>query len=237
MENENLKNSVDILIFGAHPDDIEFGMGGTLLLLAQKYKVVNIVLSRGEMGTHGTPVEREKEMKEAARFAGVQIEILDFMDCEIYDNHESRLKIAKIIRKYKPKIVFAPYHTNIYGHKDGTAHSDHKTTGMIVREALRLAKFKNLKMGYAEHDVQKIIYYMIPRYTKPTFIVDISDVFEKWVELAKKHKSQMMLRDNKIIEILTLARQSTGLQIGARYGESFIIDEPLKINPEKIFEI
>jgi N-acetylglucosamine malate deacetylase 1 len=227
----------DILIFGAHPDDIEFGMGGTVLTLAKEYKVVNVVLSRGEMGTHGTPEIREKEMKEAAKYAKVGLEILDFKDCEIYDNHESRLKIAEVIRKYKPKLVFAPYHTNIYAHKDGAAHSDHKTTGMIVREALRLAKFKKLKMEFSEHNVQSIVYYMTPKFVKPTFINDITPVFDRWIELIKKHKTQMALRDSKIIDILTVTRKYNGVQIGAEYAEAFIVDEPLKMNLNYLFEM
>lgn len=220
-----------VLAFGAHPDDLEFGMGGTLLKLVDKgFKVVMVVLTKGEAGTHGTPEIREKECKKAAEFIGAEIEILDFKDCHIEDNVESRHKIADVIRKYKPDLVFAPYHTNKHGHKDGVAHPDHTATGNIVRHALRFAKFKGLKMNHEHHFVPHVIYYMIPRYEQPTLVNDISEYFEKWIELAKLHESQ--LGGVVTSDRLSQYRKHYGSMIKAEHGEGFIVDEPINFSPD-----
>ncbi len=88
-----------ILVFGAHPDDVEFGMGGSILAFVDQGAAVSIcVLTRGESGTYGTPAVREAEMRRAAATAGAEIEILDFQDCRVADDYESRLRLARVIR-------------------------------------------------------------------------------------------------------------------------------------------
>ncbi|MFH1978556.1 MAG: PIG-L family deacetylase [Candidatus Aenigmatarchaeota archaeon] len=216
-----------VLIFGAHPDDVEFAMGGTLLkLVDQGFKVSLAVLTKGEAGTKGSPEIREKEVEEAAKFAGASFEFLGFKDCQIEDNYKSREKIASVIRKHKPDIVFAPYYENNAGHHDGVAHSDHFTTGNIVKHALRLAKFKNIKLDHDHHFVPHVIYYMIPRHLEPNLVCDVTDYFEKWKELANCHKSQT----EGVVDRLSFYRQSVGSLIGSKYGESFIVDRPLELN-------
>jgi N-acetylglucosamine malate deacetylase 1 len=227
----------DILIFGAHPDDIEFGMGGTLLKLRKKHAVALVVFSRGEMGTYGTPEIREQEMKNAAKFARCELEILDYGDTKIMNDDTTRMHIAKIIRKYAPKTIFVPYHTNPYSHRDGVAHFDHSTTGKIITEAARLAKFKTIKMDYEAHLVQNIIYYMVPKYVRPSFVVDISDVYDDWLMLIQCHKSQMDIRDGKIKEVLTTYRRIAGIHIGTQYAESFLMEEPIKLDVDSLIRV
>jgi N-acetylglucosamine malate deacetylase 1 len=237
--NKNKRNlfyimEVDILIFSAHPDDCEFGMGGTLLKLAKQYSVANIVLTKGQAGTYGTPDEREKEVYEAGKFAGYHVEVLDYEDNNIEYSVKIAKEMASIIRKYKPKLIFVPYHTNNYQHTDGTAHPDHTELGKIIKAAARFAKFKNAKLEGCEHCAKKIIYYMIPKYHKPTFVVDVSDVIEELVPFWKCHKSQTQLRNGEIIEYLTDNRKFTGQWNGLVYAEAFIVEEPLKLDINKI---
>jgi N-acetylglucosamine malate deacetylase 1 len=224
----------DIMLIGAHPDDIEFGMGATAVKLCKEKSVVMVVLTRGEMGTNGTADEREKETKDAAAFLGAELEILDFKDCHIHDDGPSRLKIANIIRKYKPKIVFAPYFEHKTNHKDGVSHPDHEATGLIVRSALRFAKFKKIELDYEAHMVDNILYYMIPRFKKPTFISDVSQYMDDWDVLARKHQSQMK---SVSLDRLKNWRRYYGDFIKADFGEAFIVEEPLKLDIEYLFRM
>ena len=133
----------DILVFGAHPDDAEFGMGASLVKFVRSGASVAVcVLTRGEAGTFGTGEQREREMRAAAEKLGGEIEILSFQDCRIFDTYEARVRLAEVVRKFRPKIVFAPYHTNPSYHKDGGAHPDHTATGTVVRSALRYAPLR-----------------------------------------------------------------------------------------------
>jgi len=217
-----------ILAVGAHPDDLEFGMGGTLIkLIEEDHTAVGLVLTKGEMGTRGNQNERENEVRNAAKIVGYVLELLNLGDTKIKDDNETRLLIADIIRKHKPDIIFAPYHTNIYSHKDGAAHFDHTTTGQLVRNALRLAKFTKIETEHEAHNVTNLIYYMCPKGKVPTFVCDISKHENKMLEAVKVHKSQLT---EEILDRLIIMRRYYGLMIGVKYGEPFIIDDPLKFD-------
>jgi len=224
----------DIMFIGAHPDDIEFVMGGTALKLAKKYSTVMVVLTKGEMGTRGSPLEREKEVKDAASFIGAELELLDFKDCHIHDDGPSRLKIANVIRKHKPKIVFCPYFEHKTFHRDGISHPDHSATGTLVKYALRFAKFKKITLDYEPHNAQRLVYYMVPRTKMPTFVSDVSQVIEDWKNLAKKHKSQAT---DKLLDRLLHYRKTAGAFIGVEYGETFLVEEPLEMDSEYLFRM
>jgi bacillithiol biosynthesis deacetylase BshB1 len=219
----------DILVFGAHPDDAEFGMGASMVKFVRSGRSVAVcVLSRGEAGTFGTPEQREREMRSAATRLGGEIEILDFQDCRIFDSFDSRVALARVIRKHRPKIVFAPYHTNPASHNDGGAHPDHTTTGLIVRSAARYARFSGLKeVGGEPWNARHLIYYMVPRVMKPSLVNDVSSHMEEWEHIARCHESQMNLRDGKVLENLRKYRQSYGASLGVAYAEGFITDEPI----------
>jgi N-acetylglucosamine malate deacetylase 1 len=214
-----------ILVLGAHPDDMEFAMAGTMLKLVDEgHSVTGVVLTKGEMGTRGTPELRKEEMRNAAAIVGYTLEMLDFKDTKIVDNPESREIIANIIRKHTPEIVFAPYHTNTASHRDGLAHPDHTTTGNLVRNALRIAKFQKVELEHPSHLVRHLIYYMIPRNKAPTFVNDVSKYVEKMKEAMKAHQSQI----TEVEDRLMLFRKMYGSIIGVEYGEGFIVEDPMK---------
>ena len=102
-----MDKKLDILAFGAHPDDIELGCGGTIIKEIDSGKSVGIIdLTRGELGTRGTPELRDKESASAAEVMGVKIrENLGFKDGFFQNDEEHQIEVIKIIRKYKPKIV------------------------------------------------------------------------------------------------------------------------------------
>lgn len=219
---------VDILIFGAHPDDAEFGMGGSIIkFLHQKKTVAFCVLTQGENSTLGKPQERVLEMQRAAAKLKVPLEILDLMDCRIFDNYDNRVILAKIIRKYKPRIVFAPYHTNHSSHKDGASHPDHTATGVLVRNAARYARFGGIRDLQDEPwCTDHLLYYILPRHIRPTLMIDVTEYMPKWEELLRIYASQIKLKNNGMISYLQQIRQWYGFLSGVSYAEGFLIEEP-----------
>ena len=224
-----LELMADILVFGAHPDDAEFGMGASMVKFVKGgAKVTVCVLTRGEAGTFGTPEEREREMRDAAAALGGAIEILDFRDCHVLDSFESRAALAAVIRRHKPRIVFAPYHTNPSSHNDGAAHPDHTETGKIARSAARYARFSGLKEVPGEPwNAYHLIYYMVPKTIKPNLVNDVSCCMDEWESIARLHASQTNLRGGKVLESLRAYRQSYGSMIGVQYAEAFYVEEPI----------
>jgi bacillithiol biosynthesis deacetylase BshB1 len=222
----------DILVFGAHPDDAEFGMGASMVKFVRSGASVTVcVLTRGEAGTFGTPEQREGEMRNAAARMGGELEVLDFQDCRIFDSFESRVALAAVIRRHRPRILFAPYPANPASHNDGAAHPDHLATGLIVKSAARYARFSGLKEVAGEPwNVEHLIYYMVPRSSRPTLVNDVSDYMEEWEAVARCHESQMRLRDGKLLENLRKFRQIYGLMAGVAFGEAFLIEEPISFD-------
>jgi bacillithiol biosynthesis deacetylase BshB1 len=222
----------DVLVFGAHPDDAEFGMGASMVKLVRNgVSVAVCVLTRGEAGTFGTPEQREKEMRSAAARLGGSLDILDFQDCRIFDSFESRVALAAVIRRHRPRVVFAPYHTNPASHNDGGAHPDHVATGLIVRSAARYARFAGLKEVAGEPwNAQHLFYYMVPKTMKPSILNDVSAYMEEWESIAACHESQMSLRKGKVLEMLRRYRQVNGSASGVAYAEAFISDDPVLVD-------
>ena len=222
---------MDFLAFGAHPDDIEFGMGASVLkFIDQHYTGAFCVLSRGGSGSYGTPREREKEMIRAAEHLGVPIEILDFEDCRIFDTWENRLTLAGIIRKYRPHVVFAPYHSIVASPDDGRAHPDHLATGVLVTHAVRFARFSRMPLEGEPWKVKQALYYILPAFQKPSFILDVSDYMEDWERLCSVHMSQMKLKDGEVISFLKRIRSYYGLMMNTDFGEGFISDAPVPLD-------
>ncbi len=230
-------DSCSALFFSAHPDDAEFAAGGTFLKMAKHCSVVNAILTKGEAGTFGSPEQREKEAMSAAEFAGARVEFLGFRDNHVENTVENAKKLASVIRKHKPQVIFAPYHNNVYSHRDGMAHPDHVSLGKMVRAAARFAKFRNAELGGESHMAESIVYYMVPKYVKPSFVVDVSDAVEEMKALWKRHGSQMQLREGRIEESLLGFRRAVGNANSLDYAEAFIVEEPLKLNSEDILGI
>lgn len=226
----------DVLVFGAHPDDAEFGMGATICRLIREGKSVAIcVLTRGEAGTYGTAKVREKEMRAAAKEVGAEIEILDLKDCEVFDTYENRVKLAQVIRKHKPKIVFAPYHTQTGGHKDGRAHPDHAATGKLAKSAARYAKFKGMDMPGDAWLAKRLYYYILPQELKPSFIVDVSEDMDAWARFVKCHESQHQIFEGQVLEFLKDMRRQGGMFNGFEYAEAFYSDDPIPLDIDELF--
>jgi len=145
---------VDVMAFGAHPDDIELGCGGTLLKLTDAgYSVVLVDMVRGELGTRGTVETRQAEAAAATRIIGAAArENLELEDGDIHISKESKRKVVKVVRKYRPREVFIPYV------KD--RHPDHYHAGELAYEGIFLAGLTRYETGQEIYRPPRVIYYM-----------------------------------------------------------------------------
>jgi LmbE family N-acetylglucosaminyl deacetylase len=127
-----------IMCVGAHPDDVEMGMGGTVALLVdQGYDVLILDLTNGEPTPYGSPEIRKKESEEAAKVLGVKRITLDLPNRYLEDTIENRKKIAAIIRDFRPKYIFAPYFED--------AHPDHIAASKLVDASRFYAKLTKIR--------------------------------------------------------------------------------------------
>lgn len=205
---------LDVLAIAAHRDDIEQTCGGTLLKMAECGRRTGILdLTRGEMGTRGSAEEREQEAKEAAKILRVGWrDALDIADGRVENTWENRLKVARVIRKTRPRVVILPYWKG--------RHPDHYTASRLGYEACFLAGLGKLDIDRAlstqqsafsqvasavasvvVHEKQtgsdpsphrpfKIIYATLYYDVRPTFVVDISEQFEARFESLMAYESQ-----------------------------------------------
>lgn len=217
-----------MLIFGAHPDDIEFGCGGVVVREARAGRKVHLIVgSRGEAGTHGTPALRTAEARTAAALMGATIEFIDLGgDAHFAPSVENRVMLAEIIRRRRPSVVLAPTLVE-------NQHPDHAVLGRLVRDAARLARFGGLKelRRWPAHAVDQVIYYAVSveaelRDQAPVFI-DVSDeaVATTWAAAMRAHVSQAQTRSYAELQ---LARATVnGQRAGVRLAIPVFPNDPL----------
>ncbi|HLG35939.1 MAG TPA: bacillithiol biosynthesis deacetylase BshB1 [Bacteroidia bacterium] len=221
---------LDILAFAAHPDDVELSCSGTLLLHKSLGKKIGIVdLTRGEMGTRGTPETRKKEADAASKILQLDArENLGFEDCFFINDKEHRMKVVSVIRKYQPNIVLA--------NAIADRHPDHARAAQLISESCFIAGLKKTETILDGNQqslwkVKALYHYMQDRYIKPDFVVDVSEWFEKKMESVLAYKSQFYNPDSKetdtpissknFLEFLRSRAAEMGRNIGVQYAEGF----------------
>ena len=222
---------VSVLAIVAHPDDAEMACGGLLLLEAKRGQRIGIIdLTQGEAGTRGSASIRKKEAEAAAKILGLSCrEQLDLPDGFIEDSPTYRLKVIRMIRKYRPQVVV----TNAL--KD--RHPDHGAAAKLVTRAAFLAglpKIETEDNGIAQnaHRPDALYYCIQGYYQKPHFIVDISSVWKQKMNALAAYSSQLYQpnQPEPQTHISTLAFQkflhararTLGFKIGVEYGEGFL---------------
>lgn len=218
---------LDVLVFAPHPDDAELGAGGAIAKAVEQGLTVGIIdLTAGEMGTLGTKIIRIKEAEESAKFLGVKLrENLGLPDGYIgLDiSQEDIFAVAKKIREYQPKIVLAPFWDD--------RHPDHVASSRIITKAAHYAKLKKFKFEFPEHKIKQLVYYELNSQFTPSYIMDISNVFEKKKKAIMFHKSQFKKFSKEYLPFPVEERcLYYGSQIGVSHGEAFMIQGPVKIN-------
>lgn len=225
---------LDILAFGAHADDVEIGMGGSIAKYAENGKKIGICdITKAELSSNGTVEIRQMEAKEAAEILDVDIrETLDLPDRGLFLNQEYIRKAVRVIRKYQPALVFAPYY------KD--RHPDHGGCARLVEEAVFSAGIKNYdrEEGLPAHKVKNLFFYMINGFHEPDFVIDISSYMDKKIASLQAYKSQFTKTPesfntplvNGYVDMIQARERLFGNQVGVTYAEGFKRKVPLMIN-------
>ena len=224
---------VDVMAFGPHPDDVEVGCGGTLIKLSDAgLSIVIVDMVRGEMGTRGTVETRRREAEAAAKIVGaVARENLALEDGHIHVNKEAKQRVVEVIRRYRPRMLLIPYH------KD--RHPDHYHASELAYEGAFLAGLVRYETGQESHRPGKVAYYMRWHEFEPTFIVDITDQFERKLEAIYAFATQFKPDDTNYEQTRLTRPQHHqmlvhrmgyyGSLIGKAYGEGFLIQGKMEV--------
>ena len=235
-----MSKTYDVVVIAPHPDDAEMGMGGTMIKLVQAgYSVLSICLTQGEMGTYGNIEVRKKEFEDASAVIGCDCLMLDFPDTGIENDRESRIRIARLIREYCPKLIFAPYYSNERALPRGLVHVDHYTTGALVRDAVKFARLKKTVPDMEPHNIAKLYFFMVPEDRHPNLVVDVSDVIEQIEQAVLCYNTQMAIsfREHGIKDVVDFMRKQAGMKIGVSFAEQFLTDQYLVMTPDQFFSV
>ena len=221
---------LDVLAIGAHPDDIELSCGGTVAKLVRQGRRVGLCdLTAGELGTRGTPEVRAQEAARAAEILGAVVrENLGIPDGNIENTPENRLKVVGVIRTYQPEVLLIPYHID--------RHPDHERAHILCREAwfaAGLEKVGTAFNGKPQEPFRPRAYYCFMQWHEfqPSFIVDVSDVYDVRREAVRAFRSQFfdpesneretILSTPEFLEMMHTRFAYYGDRIGTQYGEPF----------------
>jgi bacillithiol biosynthesis deacetylase BshB1 len=235
---------LDVLAFGAHADDAELSCGGTLIKLAgMGYKTGVVALTRGEMGTRGSAEIRAREFAKAAEVMGLAVhKMLDIPDGRVEVTWENKLKIIAEIRAHKPRIVFAPNWID--------RHPDHENASQLVRASVYLAGLKRIETAQEAFRPVKVVFCQSRFEFAPSFIVDITDAHAQKMNAIRAYASQFHRPDllesapaagetligrPEFLDLIEARDRRYGAQIGAKYGEPFLVREALKVDDPVAF--
>ncbi len=231
-----MSDAVDLLAIAAHRDDVELTCGGTLAKAVRAGHRVGILdLTEGEMGTRGDAATRAAEADKAAKTLGVTIRLNAGMrDAHLENNEASRKSIVELIRRTRPRVVILPFPVG--------RHPDHRIASELGRDACYLAglaKYEPDKGGEA-HRPYKLLYALAYREdpVKPTFVVDITEVFETKMQAIRCYGSQfdgaqaageVYPTGQDLYELIRVQSAHYGSLIRRRYGEPFYTAETQEV--------
>lgn len=230
---------LDIVAFGAHPDDVELGCAGTILKEISLGKKVGIVdLTRGELGTRGSAEIRHQEATAAADILGVAVrENLDMRDGFFLNDEQHQLEVIKMIRKYKPEIILC--------NAIDDRHIDHAKGSKLVSDACFLSGLVRIETeidGVKQEAWRpKLVYHYIQwKNIEPDFVVDITGFTDKKIESILAYGSQFYDKDSKepespitsknFLESVNYRSQDLGRLAGVDYAEGFTVERYLAVN-------
>ncbi|PJJ08702.1 bacillithiol biosynthesis deacetylase BshB1 [Flavobacterium sp. 1] len=230
---------LDILAFGAHPDDVELGCSGTILKEISLGKTVGIVdLTRGELGTRGSAAIRDQEAADAAKILGVSVrENLNMRDGFFVNDEKHQLEVIKMIRKYQPEIVLC--------NAVDDRHIDHGKGSKLVSDACFLSGLLKIET-VLDGEIQKpwrpkLVYHYIQwKNIEPDFVVDITGCTDKKIESILAYRSQFYDPNSKepespissknFLESLNYRSRDLGRLTGVEHAEGFTVERYLAVN-------
>jgi bacillithiol biosynthesis deacetylase BshB1 len=229
---------LDILAFGAHPDDVELGCGGTLLAAVAEGKKIGIIdLTHGELGTRGTVADRLKEALLAGEIIGVAVrENLGMKDGFFLNDKVHQMMIIEMIRKYQPEIILC--------NAPEDRHPDHGKAAKLVADAAFLSglvKVQTTHNGVAQvaWRPSQVFHYIQSRNLQPSFVVDISEHMDKKMASILAHSTQFynpnsnepntFISSDSFLEFIKGRAKEFGQQVGVQYAEGFISEKMIGI--------
>ena len=230
---------LDILAFGAHPDDVELGCGATIAKEISLGKKVGIIdLTRGELGTRGSAEIRDQEAAAAAKILGVSArENLAFRDGFFTNDEKHQLEIIKMIRKYQPEIVLC--------NAIDDRHIDHGKGSKLVSDACFLAGLRRIETTVNGEEQEawrpKLVYHYIQwKNIEPDFVVDVSDFMQQKIDAVMAYSSQFYdpnsnepvspIATKNFTESIEYRAKDLGRLVFADYAEGFTVERYVAVN-------
>ena len=225
---------LDIIAFGAHPDDVELAASGTLLHhcgLGQKIGVID--LTQGELGTRGNATLRLQEAEKAAQILGLSArENLGMADGFFKINENNLLKVVEMIRKYRPEVVFAKAVSD--------RHPDHGRGAELVSRACFLSGLVKVETNQQPWRPKTVYNYIQDRGLTPKFVVDITPYWPKKLESIMSYSSQFYdpkskepaspISSKEFKDFVEARAREYGRMIGVEFGEGFTSERPIGID-------
>ncbi len=231
---------LDILVFGAHPDDAELGAGATIAKEIANGKKVGIVdLTRGELGTRGSAEIRDKEAAHAAKILGIVVrENLEFADGFFVNDRKHQMAVIRMIRKYQPEIVLC--------NAVDDRHIDHAKGSKLVSDACFLSGLLKIDTMMEGDDQwqdpwrpKQVYHYIQWKNLEPDFVVDVSGFIDKKMEAILAYSSQMHnpksnepetpISSKNFLESINYRARDLGRLIGVRHAEGFTTERCIAI--------
>jgi bacillithiol biosynthesis deacetylase BshB1 len=231
---------VDLLVFGAHPDDIELGAGGMVAKEVSLGKRVGLVdLTQGELGTRGSASLRREEAYNALKILGADFrENMCLADGFFKNDKETQLKVIEVIRKYQPEIVVC--------NAVEDRHIDHGRASQLLSDSCFLSGLKKIETSDSDGNQQapwrpKAVYHYIQwKDIRPDVLVDIGDFIEAKIESVKAYKSQFYDPNSKepttpisskaFLDSISFRASDLGRMIGVKYAEGFTVERYMGVN-------
>ncbi|HEU4556000.1 MAG TPA: bacillithiol biosynthesis deacetylase BshB1 [Chitinophaga sp.] len=221
---------LDILAIAAHPDDVELSCAGTLMVhAAQGMKVGVVDLTRGELGTRGTPETRAAEAQVAAAVMGLEVrDNLGLADGFFQNVKEDQLEVIKAIRKYRPDIVLA--------NAMDDRHPDHGRAGRLIADSCFLAGLRKITTtdnGQPQEAwrPKQVFHFIQDRYYKPDLVIDITPVMNRKLEAIRSFKTQFLAPENDQVQTYISSQgffdsvvyraRMLGKMVGVEYAEGY----------------
>ena len=237
---------LDILAIAAHPDDIEMCCGATIAKETARGKKVGIVdLTRGELGTRGTPEIRDEEAKDAAKILNLTVrENLKFRDGFLINDEAHQLEVIKMIRKYKPEIIITNAETD--------RHPDHGRGSKLVSDACFLSGLRKIETSIdsipqEQWRPQQVLHTIQWNIKEPDFVVDVTGFIDTKIESCLAYKSQfynekfgdkepeIVISGKQYLEFLKYRSYDLGRMIGVQYAEGFNVERYVAV--DSIFDL
>ena len=233
---------LDILAFGAHPDDVELGCAATIAKEVSLGKKVGIIdLTRGELGTRGTAETRDLESEEASKILGVEIRLnMGFADGFFVNDKMHQIEVIKMIRKFRPEIVLC--------NAIEDRHIDHAKGSNLVSDACFLSGLLKIDTKFDEDDdswqdpwrPNQVYHYIQWKNLEPDFVVDVTGFLDKKMEAVMAYKTQFYdgkskepdtpISSKNFTDSIKYRARDMGRLIGTEYGEGFNVERYPAVN-------